>query len=176
VNSRYDSFDLLFIDIYDKNYTYLVNYLLLLVNDLSIAEDLAHDIFLRVYRSKNTDITGQKFRNYIRKAARNIAIDHLKRSARDEAKSNKIIPVLKELDETFYFNLEDNIIEGDVISTVHDVLEEFSEKNRKIFISRILKHKTRKQVCEEEEMSSYIVKRIEDEILYTLKQKLKQFF
>ena len=175
LEKEYDPFDVIFIDMYDKNYMYLVKYLFLLVNDFSIAEDLAHDIFLRVYRSKNIDINGLKFRNYIKKAARNIVIDHLKRSARNEAKNRKMIPVLKELDEAIYFSLEDCIIEGDVISTVQDVLDEFSEKNRKIFVSRILEQKSLKKVSEEEKISSHVVKRVENEILYTLRKKLKHF-
>ena len=172
----YDPFDAIFIDIYEKNYIYLVKYLFILVNDFGIAEDLAHDIFLRVYRSKNVAMNSPKFRNYIRKAARNIFIDYLKRSARSEAKKRKIIPVLKEIDQATYAGLESGVIEGEVISTVHDVLDEFPEKNRKIFISRMFEQKTRKQVSEEEKISAYIIKRIEDEIIHILREKLKHFF
>jgi RNA polymerase sigma factor (sigma-70 family) len=120
-------------------------------------------------------MTGKKFKNYIKKAAKNIVVDHLKKQERDEAKTMKLIPVLKELDETIYSSLEDSVIEGEVLSTVHDVLEEFSEKNRKVFISRMFEQKTRKQICEEEKITTYGVKRIEDEILYTLRKKLKHF-
>ena len=166
---------MLFIDFYDQNYTSLVKYLFLLVNDLDMAEDLAHDIFLRVYRSRSAKITSPKFKSYLKKAARNIAIDHLKKLAREEAKKDKIIPILMELDETFYSGLENSVIDGEVISTVRDVLEEFSEKNRKIFVSRVLERKTRRQICEEEEISYYVVKRVEDEIFHILRKKLKQY-
>lgn len=176
MENKYESFDVIFIDFYDKNYDFLVKYLLFFVADIGIAEDLAHDIFLRIYRSRNAKIANPKFKNYIKKAARNMVADHLKRIARDEAKNRKMIPVLYDLDETFYFSLENSIIEGDVISTVNDVLDEFSEKNRKIFTARVLDRKTRRQISEEEEISSYFVKRIEDEILYILRKKLKHFF
>ena len=176
MSNKYESFDEIFIEIYDKNYAYLVKYLLLFVNDFGIAEDLAHDIFLRLYRSKNIKINNPQFRNYIKKAARNIVIDYLKRSSRYEAKSRKMIPVLKKFDETTYSSLESSVIEGEVISTVRDVLDEFPERNRKIFISRMLDQKTRKQVSEEEKISSYIIKKIEDEIMHILKKKLKHFF
>ncbi len=171
----YDSYDVLFSEIYNKNCLYLVKYLFVLVNDLNIAEDLAHDIFARIYKSKNTDILGMQFRNYIRKAARNIAIDHLRQKSREEAKKEKIIPELMEFDQNFYSSIENSVIEGELMSTVHDVLEEFSKKNRKIFISRIMENKTRKQVSEEEEISSYAVKKVEDKILYKLREKLKQY-
>ncbi len=60
LKKAYDPFDVVFEEIYNKNYTYLVKYLYLLVYDLNIAEDLAHDIFLRIYKSKNSEITGDK--------------------------------------------------------------------------------------------------------------------
>ncbi len=170
-----DPFDPLFINIYNQNYNYLVNYLYLLVYDLGIAEDLAHDIFLRVYKSKNSEITGIKLRNYLKKSARNIAVDHLRRISRDEIKFQKIIPEIREFDEAFYFNLENCIIEGEVLSTVQDVLEEYSKKNRQIFISRIMDNKTRRQVSLEEDISPHSIKKIESEILYVLRKKLRHY-
>lgn len=175
MKKTYDPFDLIFEEIYSSNYKYLVKYLSLLVFDVSIAEDLAHDIFLRIYKSKNTEITGVKLHHYLRKAAKNIAIDHLRKAARDDAKNKKIIPEIKELDESFYSNLENFIIEGEVLSTVHDVLDDFSEKNRKIFISRIMEKKTRKEVSREENVSPHTVKKIENEILLILRDKLSQY-
>lgn len=170
-----DPFDVIFKEVYDKNINYLVKYLYLFVNNFSIAEDLAHDIFLRIYRSKNTGITGDKFRNYIKKAARNIVIDHARKLAREDAKNKKIIPELIDLNETFYSSLENSVIKGEVISTVQDVLDNFSEMKRKIFISRVIEHKTRQQVSEEEKISLYAVKRIEDEVLHVMRKELKQY-
>ncbi|HNX25270.1 MAG TPA: sigma-70 family RNA polymerase sigma factor [Spirochaetota bacterium] len=175
MKNSYDSFDEKFEKIYRNNYLYLVKYLFLFVHDFNIAEDLAHDIFLRIYKSKNAVITGDQIRNYLKIAARNIAIDHLRKQSREEAKNKKIIPELKEYDEAFYSSLENSVIEGEVMSTVNDVLDNFTERGRKIFLSRIMEHKTRKKVSEEEDISLYTVKRIENEILYKLRAELKQY-
>jgi RNA polymerase sigma-70 factor (ECF subfamily) len=176
LEDQYNYFDSSFIDVYDKNHAFLVRYLFFLVNDLNTAEDLAHDIFLRLYKSKNVHITNLKFRNYIKTAARNIVIDHLRRLEKEEAKKRRMIPILEELNEIIYSSLENSIIEGEIVSTVRDVLDEFSEKNQKVFVSRIIDHKSRRQISEEEKISTYIVKRIEYEILYILRKKLKHFF
>lgn len=170
-----DPFDLVFGVIYSENYLFLVKYLYLLINDLNLAEDFSHDIFLRIYKSRNTAINGDNLRNYLKKAARNISIDYFRQAAREEAKNKKIIPELKELDESFYHSVENMVIECEVLSTVNDVLEEFTERSRKIFQARIIEHKTRKQVSEEEKISSYNVKKIEDEILIKLREKLKHY-
>ena len=172
----YDPFDELFEKFYRENYSFLVKYLFLLVHDFNAAEDLAHDIFLRIYKSRNSVIAGGQLRNYLKKSARNISIDYLRKQAREEAKNKKVIPELKDYDESFYTSLENSIIEGEVMSTVKDVLENFTESSRKIFISRMIEHKTRKQISKEENISYYLVKRIENKILYILRDKLKEYF
>jgi len=149
-----DPFDSFFEEIYSENYSFLVKYLYKLVRDLNLAEDFSHDIFLRIYKSRNTILTGSSLRNYLKRCARNKSIDHFRHKAREEAKNKKIIPEIKEFDESFYLSVENFFIEGDVLYTVNDVLEKFSERKRKIFKSRIIEQKTRKQVSEEEKISS----------------------
>jgi RNA polymerase sigma-70 factor (ECF subfamily) len=170
-----DPFDLFFEKIYLENYPFLVRYLYRLVHDLGLAEDFAHDIFLRIYKSRNTAITGISLKCYLRISAKNIAVDHFRQSAREEAKNKKLFPELKDFDESFYFNVENIVIEGEVLSTVNDVLEEFSERSRKIFLARIVENKTRRQVSQDEQISSYNIKKIEDTILCKLREKLKQY-
>jgi len=175
LKNSYDLFNEEFETIYRENYSYLLKYLLLLVHDFDIAEDLTHDIFVKIFKSRNALITGRHLRNYLKKSAKNMAIDHLRKQAREEAKNKKIITELKDYDEAFYLSLENSVIEGEVMSTVQDILESFNERSRKIFVSRIIDNKTRKEVSEEENISSYNIKRIENEILYKLREKLKQF-
>ena len=170
-----DPFDVFFEEIYSENYLFLVKYLYKLVHDLNLAEDFSHDIFLRIYKSRKTVITGENLRNYLKKSARNISIDHFRKTARDEEKTKRIIPELKEFDETFYLSVENFVIEGEVLSTVNDVLDKFPERKREIFKARILEQKTRRQVSEEEKISSYNIKKIENAILFKLREKLKQY-
>jgi RNA polymerase sigma factor (sigma-70 family) len=169
-------FDEIFAEIYNNHHSYLLGYMYLIIHDPDLAEDLVHDIFLRLYKSRNMEIAGIKIRNYLKKAARNIAIDHLRKQAREEAKNKKVIIELREFDEEFYFSLDNSTIQGEVLSTVQDVLDEFSEKKRKIFIGRIIENKTFKQISKEERISPYAVKRIENEILFRLREKLKIYF
>ena len=175
LKNSYDLFNEEFETIYRENYSYLLKYLLLLVHDFDIAEDLTHDIFVKIFKSRNALISGRHLRNYLKKSAKNMAIDHLRKQAREEAKNKKIITELKDYNEAFYLSLENSAVEGEVMSTVQDILESFNERSRKIFISRIINNKTRKEVSEEENTSSYNIKRIENEILYKLREKLKQF-
>lgn len=171
-----DPFDLFFEEIYSEHYPFLVKYLYRLVQDIDLAEDFTHDIFLRIYKSRNTVLTGISLKCYLRISAKNKAVDHFRQSAREEAKNRRFFPELNELDESFYFDVENIVIEGEVLSTVNDVLEEYSERNRKIFVARIIDNKPRRQVSEDEKISSYNIKKIEDKILSKLREKLKHYF
>lgn len=175
MEKSYDSFDKLFEKVYRQHCSFLVKYLNLIVRDFNIAQDLAHDIFLRIFKTKNPVVNGDNIRNYLKKAAKNMAIDHLRKKAREESKAKRLIPDQGEYGEAFYQSLESSVIEGEVIFTVQDVLDNFSENSRKIFIARMVENKTRKQVSEEGSISSYNIKRIEKEILLKLKERLKEY-
>ncbi len=175
MKTSHDLFDEMFEEVYRANYSFIVKYLCLIVNDFNIAEDLTHDLFLKIFKSRNAVITGGQSRNYLKMAAKNIAVDYLRKQVREDAKTRKIISEIKEYDEAFYQSLENSIIDGEVISTVQDVLENFSESSRMIFISRVFEKKTRKQVSRERCLSSYCIKRIEIEILDSLRCRLKNF-
>lgn len=168
-------FDMIFTEIYNKYYSFLLGYIFLITHDSDLSEDLVHDIFLRLYRLRSPELSGMKIRNYLKKAAKNIAIDHLRKKTREDARHKRIICELKDMDGALYSRLENYTIDGEIISTVNDVLEEFSEKKKKIFISRFFEKKTFKQLTEEEQISRYEIKRIESEIFNRLRQKLKNF-
>lgn len=176
MGKTYNVYDEVFSEVYEKYHIYLLKYLLLFVHDFTEAEDMVQEIFVRIYKSRNSEITGEKFRNYIKKAARNIAIDHARKSARDEARNKRMIHEVKEYNENFYSNLENSIIDGEIISTVNDFLEKYSEINRKVFIARVIEEKSRREVSEEVNISPYEIKKIENEIFHGLREKLKKYF
>ncbi len=148
-------FDAIFSNLYSKYYSFLFSYIFSIIHDPDITEDLVHDIFLRLYRLRNLETDSLKIRNYLKKAARNIAIDYLRKITREEVRQKKIITELKEFNGDFYSCIENYTIEGEVISTVNDVLEEFSEKKKNIFKGRFFENKTFRQLSREEKISHY---------------------
>jgi RNA polymerase sigma-70 factor (ECF subfamily) len=72
-------FDAIFSNLYSKYYSFLFSYIFSIIHDPDITEDLVHDIFLRLYRLRNLETDSLKIRNYLKKAARNIAIDYLRK-------------------------------------------------------------------------------------------------
>jgi RNA polymerase sigma-70 factor (ECF subfamily) len=92
------SFELLL----DRNRTAVINHLYRLVRNRAIAEELAQDVFLRVYRSRATYHPGAKFATWLFRITTNVALNFRRDTRResghlrlDEAVPNarKIEPV-----------------------------------------------------------------------------------
>lgn len=170
-----NSFEKDFISLYEEYFAYLVKYLISIVHDFDTAEDIAHDVFLRIYKNRivtPSDRTGCRI--YMTRSAKNMAIDYLRKQARDELKVKKCIPEWNGvIDQSF--DVENIIIEGCIISTMSDVLSEFPERNREIFFERVLEEKSIRTVSSKSNLSRHKIKRIEKEILLRLKEKLRGY-
>ena len=125
--------------LYEKNFRGVILLILKYVNDYHIAEDLAQECFLRVFeRFHNSDLCLESAKNYLYKSAKHAAIDYKRKSARDAVRDQKAFVDLKELHHDFYEKVENYVIEGEVVSTVHDVLSEFPDRARQIIIDRVM--------------------------------------
>lgn len=163
--------------LYEKNFKGILLLILKYVNDYHAAEDLAQDCFLRVYsRYSKTDLCLESVRNYLYKSAKHAAIDYKRKCVRDFKKENKVIPELIEMNSHFYDQVENYVIEGDVLSTVNDILSEFPEKSRQVFIDRVMYSKNLRDVSREQQMTLYRVSKIEKELRSYLKNRLKYYY
>lgn len=163
--------------LYKKNFQGILLLILKYINDYHAAEDLAHDCFLRVYtRYNNTDLSLESARNYLYKSAKHAAIDHKRKCARDSRRETRAIPELVEMNSHFYDQVENYVIEGEVVSTVNEILNEFPEKSRQVFIDRVVYDKNLRDISREHDMTLYRICRIEKELLCYLKRRLKHYY
>lgn len=72
----------------------MVHFMYRMVHDLAVAEELAQEVFLRVYRSRNTYAAEARFTTWLYRIATNLAVNH----ARD-TRSERIAATV-ELDNT----------------------------------------------------------------------------
>ncbi|HOP63891.1 MAG TPA: sigma-70 family RNA polymerase sigma factor [Spirochaetota bacterium] len=168
-------FDREFEKLYEEYFSYLVKYLLTIVHDFSSAEDIAHDVFLRIYKNRKippSDLA--RCKSYMIKSAKNMAIDYLRKQKRDERKMRRVIPEWDEKTD-LSDNIENIVIEGCIISTVNEVLSDFPERNRKIFIEGVIENRCLNNLSAKGGLSRYKVRRIQTEIVYRLKEKLKDY-
>jgi RNA polymerase sigma-70 factor (ECF subfamily) len=76
-----------FSELLNRNRNLVINYLSRLVVNRAIAEELAQDVFIRVYRSRQTYEPTAKFSTWLYRIATNVALNHF----RDEKRTRKEI-------------------------------------------------------------------------------------
>ncbi len=73
-----------FATLLDRNRALVVNYLARMVANRAIAEELAQDVFIRVYRSRRTYEPTAKFSTWLYRITTNVALNHF----RDEKRTH----------------------------------------------------------------------------------------
>ncbi len=72
-----------FCELLERNRNIVVNYLSRMVTNRAIAEELAQDVFVRIYRSRQTYEPTAKFSTWLYRITTNVALNHF----RDEKRS-----------------------------------------------------------------------------------------
>ena len=171
-----EQFDEEFIALYKEYKDFIVKYLSTVVYDCNCAEDLAQDIFVRIYKNGNIPPEGSVFRrNYMLKSARNMVIDYLRKKKKDELKMDKALPELAGNCKRMNNDVYNTVMRNFVASRVNEVLAEFPEKKKRIFVDILIDKKKLRDVSGSEELSKYKIRKIELEIFNRLKQQLKDY-
>jgi len=159
--------------LYVKYFNEIVKFITGIIYDRFAAEDLAHDLFCRLYRRRNSiDYNNDGIEGYIFRSAKNISIDYLRKLKRDEAREEKIKREWRESLSINYSEVENNLLMDELSTTVKDVLEEFPKAQRYIFSERVFNGKKLFELCNEMNISSYRIRKIESRIRKRLAEKL----
>jgi RNA polymerase sigma-70 factor (ECF subfamily) len=73
-----------FATLLDRNRALVVNYLARMVANRAIAEELAQDVFIRVYRSRRTYEPSAKFSTWLYRITTNVALNHFRDEKRTQ--------------------------------------------------------------------------------------------
>ena len=153
----------------------LESYLLRIVRDKDTAQELVHDVFLRIYERRIAlDIEVETTRFYLYKIAKNMAFDLLRKKMRQDACFNDIVLQEVCLNDQFYRDVESVYIEGEVISTLRDTIRELPERSREVITLRGIEEMNLAEVVRETSLSKYHVARIEKEAMSVLRAKLEK--
>jgi len=167
-----DNFDSSFEEFYKEYFVNVLRYVYSSVNDLYLSEDITHDIFLRIYKNKNIPSgSNEKVKAYLFKAAKNMIIDYYRLEQKEQKKQEIVLVEWDFVD----LDVSEIIIEGEVLSTISDVIESFPFRERNIFYQRFYGKKI-KDISKEHNISRYHIKRIEDKILQRIRDTLQKNF
>jgi RNA polymerase sigma-70 factor (ECF subfamily) len=159
----------------------LVSFMYRMARSTAAAEDLAQEVFLRVYRSRQTYEASAKFTTWLYRIASNLAINH----ARDTRHERPEVTVsLDEPDEESGTTLdvadssisaEEALLRRERMRAIRSKVEALPERQRLAVIMHKYQQMDYKQIAEVLKLSESATKSLLFRAYQTLREQLKQF-
>lgn len=159
----------------------LVNFMYRMARNTAAAEDLAQEVFLRVYRSRETYEASAKFTTWLYRIATNLAVNH----ARDTRHERPEVTVsLDEPDEDTGTTLdladgaitaEEAMVRRERLAAIRSRVDELPERQRLAVIMHKYQQMDYKQIAEVLKLSESATKSLLFRAYETLREQLKQF-
>lgn len=159
----------------------LISFMYRMARNTAVAEDLAQEVFLRVYRSRNTYEPSAKFTTWLYRIATNLAVNH----ARDTRHERPEVSVsLDEPDEetgtTFELQdgkmtVEQEMVRRERLLAIRSKVEALPERQRLAVIMHKYQQMDYKQISEVLKLSESATKSLLFRAYETLREQLKEF-
>jgi RNA polymerase sigma-70 factor, ECF subfamily len=159
----------------------LVSFMYRMARNTAAAEDLAQEVFLRVYRSRQTYEASAKFTTWLYRIATNLAVNH----ARDTRKERPEVTVsLDEPDEETgmsmdvadsSINVEESLMRRERMLAIRSKVEALPERQRLAVIMHKYQQMDYKQISDVLKLSESATKSLLFRAYETLREQLKEF-
>jgi RNA polymerase sigma-70 factor (ECF subfamily) len=159
----------------------MVSFMYRMVHNAAVAEELAQEIFLRVYRSRETYKADAKFSTWLYRIATNLAVNH----ARDTRHERPEVSVsLDEPDPDTGMtvdladgqpNVEQDILRRERLAAIRQYVHALPERQRLAVIMHKYQGMDYRQIGEVLKLSEAATKSLLFRAYETLREKLKQF-
>jgi RNA polymerase sigma-70 factor (ECF subfamily) len=159
----------------------LVSFMYRMARNMAAAEDLAQEVFLRVYRSRQTYEASAKFTTWLYRIATNLAVNH----ARDTRKERPEVTVsLDEPDEETGTTMdvadgtitaEESLVRRERMLAIRNKVEGLPERQRLAVIMHKYQQMDYKQISDVLKLSESATKSLLFRAYETLREQLKQF-
>ena len=159
----------------------LVSFMYRMARNTAAAEDLAQEVFLRVYRSRQTYEASAKFTTWLYRIATNLAVNH----ARDTRKERPEVTVsLDEPDEETgttmdvadsTISVEEAMVRRERMLAIRSRVEALPERQRLAVIMHKYQQMDYKQIADVLKLSESATKSLLFRAYQTLREQLKEF-
>jgi len=159
----------------------LVSFMYRMAHNTAAAEDLAQEVFLRVYRSRQTYEASAKFTTWLYRIATNLAVNH----ARDTRKERPEVMVsLDEPDEETgttmdvadgTLSAEENLVRRERMLAIRSKVEALPERQKMAVIMHKYQQMDYKQIADVLKLSESATKSLLFRAYETLREQLKEF-
>ncbi|MBV9608766.1 MAG: sigma-70 family RNA polymerase sigma factor [Acidobacteria bacterium] len=157
----------------------LVGFMYRMAHNQAVAEELAQEVFLRVYRARSSYSAEAKFTTWLYRIATNLAVNH----ARD-TKPEKATTSIDETDEETglaidvadsHPNAEQEILRRERLAAIRRQVEALPERQRLAVIMHKYQNMDYKQIADVLKLSESATKSLLFRAYETLREKLKNF-
>jgi len=164
-----------------KYHRQMIHFLFRMVRNQAIAEELAQEVFLRVYRSRDSYRAEAKFSTWLYRIATNVAVNHARDSKRERTSKSVYLDVPDEetgsmpevADETP--SVEARLLQDERMAAIRQHVMALPERQR----IGVLMHKYQgmdyRQIGEVLKLSESATKSLLFRAYQTLREKLKEF-
>jgi RNA polymerase sigma-70 factor (ECF subfamily) len=159
----------------------LVSFMYRMTRNTAAAEDLAQEVFLRVYRSRQTYEASAKFTTWLYRIATNLAVNH----ARDTRKERPEVTVsLDEPDEETGTTMdvadstmtaEENLVRRERLAAIRSKVEALPERQRLAVVMHKYQQMDYKQIADVLKLSESATKSLLFRAYESLREQLKEF-
>ncbi len=159
----------------------MTSFMYRMTHNAAVAEDLAQEIFLRVYRSRATYEASAKFTTWLYRIATNLAVNYA-RDTRHERPENTVS--LDEPDEETgttmdvpdsSLSVEENIVRRERLKAIREKVQQLPERQRMAVIMHKYQQMDYRQIAEVLKLSESATKSLLFRAYETLREQLKEF-
>ena len=159
----------------------MVNFMYRMAHNAAAAEDLAQEVFLRVYRSRASYEASAKFTTWMYRIATNLALNHLRDTKTERI---EVSVSLDEPDETtgrtpdvasHGLTAEEDLLRRERLAAIRKEVEALPERQRMAVIMHKYQQMDYKQIAEVLKLSESATKSLLFRAYETLREQLKSF-
>ena len=159
----------------------MVSFMYRMAHNAAVAEDLAQEVFLRVYRSREKYEASAKFTTWLYRIATNLAVNHA-RDTRNE-RSEKMVSIDEPDEETGLtvdlpdgsISAEEAIIRRERLAAIRRRVQELPERQRVAVLMHKFQQMDYRQIAEVLKLSESATKSLLFRAYETLRTQLKEF-
>lgn len=142
-----DKYKLFFENLCQKNYNNVYKYLLIVVKNRDVANDIVQDTFIVVYKNLKKVYNHNNPDGFVFKTAQNLAKNYKKQLYKQLINEiNLDNMILSSSNNTIENAMDSNINEYDYID---EIIDSLSEKNKKLYNMYYVEHKPMKVIADE---------------------------
>ncbi|HEX8927224.1 MAG TPA: RNA polymerase sigma factor [Terriglobales bacterium] len=159
----------------------LISFMYRMTHNSAIAEELAQEVFLRIYRSRETYSADAKFTTWMYRIATNLAVNNARDSKYDRP---EVKASLDETDEETGLaidvadstpNVEQQILRRERLAAIRQQIESLPERQRMAVLMHKYQNMDYKQIAEVLHLSESATKSLLFRAYESLREKLKAF-